>query len=203
MPKAKTEKALLIQRVVAYLIDVMIIAMVSTLIATPFYDNDSMEKLNKTNNELVEKYMKKEINSKTYISESIDLSYEISRKNGIISLLTIFLGVIYFVCFQLYTKGQTLGKKIMKIRIIDNDKKELGVNQIIFRSLIIDSILVDILVMILVIFGNKNVSFYGTMTLNFVQYIIIFVATIMVIVTKDGRGLHDVICNTRVIKDKK
>ncbi|MBQ2639591.1 MAG: RDD family protein [Bacilli bacterium] len=202
MVKSKKESALLIQRVIAYIIDGMIIALVATLISFPFYDATNMEKLNKSSSDLAEKYMNKKINSKTYISENIDINYEVSRKSGVVSLVTIFLEVLYFVCYQLYTKGQTLGKKLMKIRIIDKDDNNLGMNQLIYRSLIINSIFINLIIMCLVIFADKNVSFYGTMTLNLVQYIIMFVSAIMVIFTKESIGLHDKICNTRVIREK-
>ena len=202
MAKVKEENALLIQRVIAYLIDGIIIAIIASLISLPFYDTANIEKLNKTSSELSEKYMNKKIDSKTYIAENIDINYEVSRKTGVVSLITIFLGVLYFVCYQLYAKGQTLGKKLMKIKIVDRENKDLSMNQLIYRALIINSIFVQIIIMALVIFANKNVFFYGSMTLNFMQYIILFVSVIMIIFTNDSVGLHDKICNTRVIRKK-
>lgn len=201
MKKSDKQNALLIQRIIAYILDAVIIAIIATLISYPFYDNANMEKLNNTSSELATKYMDKKIDTKTYIDENKSINYEMSRKSGIITLITILLSVLYFVCYQLYTKGQTLGKRLMRIRILDKDENDLSMNQLIYRSLIINSILINIILMALVIFTNKDIYFYGTITLNIIQYIIIIVSVIMIIFTKDSRGLHDIICNTKVVRD--
>ena len=89
----------------------------------------------------------------------------------------------------------------MRIRIVDKDDNDLSMNQLIYRSLIINSILVNIILMALVIFTNKDIYFYGTVALNFVQYTIIIVSVVMIMFTKDSRGLHDFICNTKVVRE--
>ena len=102
------ENALFLQRLVAYIIDAIIISIVASLISFPFYDNDSAQKLSASSSEIVSKYMNQEIDIQTYMSESMDISYEMARKNGVVSLITVFLGVLYFVCYQFYNKGQTI-----------------------------------------------------------------------------------------------
>ena len=41
----------------------------------------------------------------------------------------------------------------------------------------------------------------GILTVEFIQYILLFVIAIMVLSRKDKRGLHDVVTNTKVIKE--
>jgi uncharacterized RDD family membrane protein YckC len=58
-----------------------------------------------------------------------------------LSLITILIEVLYFVVFQLYNGGQTFGKKITKIKVV-SESNDLTMNQMIFRSLLSNYILV-------------------------------------------------------------
>ena len=199
--KNKKENALFIQRAIAFLIDSMIILIVATVISIPFYDNENIEKLNDSGNELAEKYVDKKIDTNTYIVEMIDINYEIAKKSGFVTIITLFLEVLYFVCYQFYKKVQTLCKKIMKIRVKDKDDNDLSMNQLIYRSMIINSVLVGMISIALVIFANKYVCFYGTVTMNLIQYLVVIISAIMIMFSRNSRGLHDIICNTKVVRD--
>ena len=198
---SKKENALFSQRLAAYLFDVIIISMVVSFITFPFYDNTSVEKLSRSNSELVEKYMNKEIDTNTYFVESVNLSYELTRKNGVISLVTIFLNVLYFICFQFKNSGQTIGKKLMHIQVVSNDDSELTINNMIFRSMIINTILVDILTFAFMLFASKTVSFILSGVFGICGYLLILISLLMVMFSKESRGLHDIIANTKVVKD--
>ena len=51
------------------------------------------------------------------------------------------------------------------------------------------------------LFGNKNIYYVGTFTVEIIQYIFVFVTAIMILSRKDKRGLHDLIINTQVVKE--
>lgn len=199
--KNKKENALFIQRLVAFLIDSLIIIVVASIISIPFYDNENIEKLNNSGNELLEKHMNKKIDTDTYLGEMVDVNYEIYKKSGFITIITLFLEVLYFVCYQFYKKGQTLGKKIIRIRVKSNDDSDLTMNQLVYRALIINSVFIDIVSVALIIFATKNICVYGILTMNSVQSIIMFVSAIMIMFSRKSRGLHDIICNTKVVRD--
>lgn len=194
----KTYKALFSQRVVAFMIDILLISVISAILTTPFIDSKSVVKLNDSNQEIVDKYMAGEINQKTYFTESMNITYQLARKNGILTLVTLFLEVLYFIVFQFYKGGQTIGKKIMKIKVSSTDG-DLTINQVLVRSLIIDMILLDMVVFGFVIFAPENIYFYGTLFLEMIQYAVIFISIFM-ICGKQKRGLHDLITHTEVIK---
>ncbi len=199
--KNNKENALFIQRLVAFLIDSLIIIVVASIISVPFYDNENIEKLNNSGNELAEKYMNKKIDTDTYLGEMVDVNYEIYKKSGFITIITLFLEVLYFACYQFYKKGQTLGKKIMRIRVKANDDSDLTMNQLVYRTLIINSVFIDIVSVALIIFATKNICVYGILTMNFVQSMIMFISAIMIMFSRKSRGLHDIICNTKVVRD--
>ena len=87
MKKSDKQNALFIQRVIAYIVDAMIISMIAVLISYPFYDSSNIEKLNNTSSELATKKMNNKIDIETYINENKSINYEISRKSGIVSLV--------------------------------------------------------------------------------------------------------------------
>ena len=148
-------KALFIQRLVAFVLDILIITFVTSLIATPFVDLEKSNKLSNQSTEVMQKYIDIEIDTKTYSIEFMNISYKLARNNGILSFITIILEILYFVVFQIYRNGQTLGKMLMKIKIV-SDNGELNMNQMIFRSLITNSILLNIITEIFsIIFLSK------------------------------------------------
>ena len=116
--KAKGEKALFVQRFIAFLLDIFILSSIASLISYPFLDAKSIDKLNKNSSEVIEKYTTGEIDMDTYVDEVKGISYQLSQKQGVVSLVTLFLAVLYFIVYQYYNNGQTIGKKLMKINYL-------------------------------------------------------------------------------------
>ena len=194
------EKALFIQRFAAFILDVFIVSMVASMIAYPFLDMNSIDKLSESSTQIVEDYMKQEISIEEYTNESISVSYEMARKQGILSLITIFLNILYFVVFQIKNDGQTIGKKLLKIKVSSNDGNQLTMNQMIFRSLIINSILIDMVNFCVLLFTNQMAYFYGVGILSMVQFIMIAASGFMVMFSEKRQGIHDLIAHTDVVK---
>ena len=88
----------------------------------------------------------------------------------------------------------------MNIGIVKYNRTTLTINDLIFRSLIINSIFVNMLNFALMLFINKDFYGYTTVFLESIQYIILITIFFMVLFRKDGRGLHDIIANTIVVK---
>ncbi len=194
------EKALFIQRLAAFLLDIFLVSIVATLISYPFMDVDSIQKLNESSVEIMENYTAGKIDEKEYFNESSTVSYELAKKQGISTLIIIFLNILYFVVYQIKNNGQTLGKQILKIRVVDSSNRELSMNQMIFRSLIINSILLDMISFGILIFANQDSYFYGVSFLAFIQFCILSVSTFMIMFGKDSRGLHDLVAHTDVVR---
>lgn len=198
--KAKGEKALFVQRFIAFLLDIFILSSIASLISYPFLDAKSIDKLNKNSSEVIEKYTTGEIDMNTYVDEAKGISYQLSQKQGVISLVTLFLSVLYFIVYQYYNNGQTIGKKLMKIKVVSSTDKEITMNSFIFRSLIVNSILVDMISFTIVIFGNETAYFYGVAICGIIKYTLLLICGFMVMWSKSGMGLHDRIAHTTVVK---
>lgn len=198
--KTKGEKALFVQRFIAFLLDIFILSSIASLISYPFLDAKSIDKLNKNSSEVIEKYTTGEIDMDTYVDEVKGISYQLSQKQGVVSLVTLFLAVLYFIVYQYYNDGQTIGKKLMKIKVVSSTDKEITMNSFIFRSLIVNSILVDMISFAIVIFGNETAYFYGVAICGIIKYTLLLICGFMVMWSKSGMGLHDRIAHTTVVK---
>ena len=198
-PVVKEEKALFIQRLVAFILDVMIVSVVATFISYPFLDMDSIQKLNDSSVQVMEDFMAQKIDAEEYVSESVSISYEMSRKKGINSLFIIFLNILYFIVFQIKNNGQTLGKQILRIKVVSTTGEELTMNQMIFRALIINSIFMDMLCFGVLIFASQSAYFYGVGLLGFIQFLVLLISGLMVMFSKNKQGVHDLVAHTDVV----
>lgn len=194
------KKALLIQRLGAFIVDALIISLLASFIATPFIDEKKNESLQNEALQVVEKMQKNDISVKEYVEEYSTIFYKLARYSGIVTLITLLLDVFYYVIYQVYTKGQTIGKRLMKIRVV-SDVGELTTDQMIIRSLIANSILVNIVSFVFMLFISKNMYFYSVAVVESIQYLIVMISVIMIMFRKDGKSIHDLLAHTKVIRE--
>ncbi len=199
--KETKRNAAFIERLGAFIIDFFIISMIVSLVTYPFATSSNTEKLNRETEKVIEQYQKGKIDANTYLSRASDISYDLSKETGLSSVISVIIFALYFIVFQYKNGGQTIGKKLLKIKISKSDGTELNINDVMFRALIIDFILYNIITLCITLFASKDVYFYGILIFEFIQYIVIFISAIMILSRKDKRGLHDVITHTEVIKE--
>lgn len=192
------EKALFIKRLIAFCIDMVIISFIASLLSMPFIDSKAITELQDKQFSSYEKYSKQEINYEEYLIEFSDISYKLAREEGVISIITILLVIVYFVVYQLKNNGQTFGKKLMKIKIISDDG-ELNTNQMIFRTFITDYLLLYIISFVFMLFLPKSNYYSCVAIFSGLQFIVLVVSCFMIMFREDGRGVQDVLCKTRVI----
>ena len=100
----------------------------------------------------------------------------------------------------LIEKMPSFGKKLLKIKVVSSDKDKLTTNNYVIRALIINSILVDLIGLTFVVFGNVDAYFYSNMVCGFVRYGLLLTCAFMVMWSKSGMGLHDRLAHTMVVK---
>lgn len=192
------DKALFIQRLGAYIIDYIIIFIIGTLIATFIVDAEKVNELSEKSNLIIEQFMEGEITQKEYLDESIELTYLISKEQVIFSGIYILIMLVYYVGYQFVNKGQTLGKKLLKIKVVAVDGK-LNFWLFLLRSLFINMIFISIVSLFFVLFGDiKLFNYYAYLELIFSVFMV--VSLCMMVFRKDCRGLHDLFAKTEVVK---
>ncbi len=195
-------KAPFFKRLAAYIIDIIIVSTIVLVICTalPNKDKENENKLQELSTQL----MNKEIDVNKYMNEYQDLIYS-NNKNEIIELtINLVITIAYFVVFQYMNKGQTIGKKLFKIKVIDNDtKKEVGIIKGLLRSILVFNIISSTVSVSLINILSKKAYMSTYLTINEIETIFIIVTAILILYRKDGRGLHDMMANTMVITEER
>lgn len=195
-------KAPFFKRLAAYIIDIIIVSTIVLVICTalPNKDKENENKLQELSTQL----MNKEIDVNKYMNEYQDLIYS-NNKNEIIELtINLVITIAYFVVFQYMNKGQTIGKKLFKIKVIDNDtKKEVSIIKGLLRSILVFNIISSTVSVSLINILSKKAYMSTYLTINEIETIFIIVTAILILYRKDGRGLHDMMANTMVITEER
>lgn len=195
-------KAPFFKRLSAYLIDIIIVSIVVSVIcmALPNKDKENEKKLEELSTQL----MKKEIDADKYLTEYKNLIYQNNKDDIIEITINLALTVAYFVVFQYMNKGQTLGKKLLKIKVVDNEtQKEVSILKGLLRSTLLHNLLSSTLSIVLIKLISKNAYMNVYLTVNELEFVFIFITAILVLYRNDGRGLHDMLSNTMVISEKR
>ena len=197
----KNDKPYFFPRLVAYIIDVTLVSIVCSGILFLFPKNENYSKYLKEYQEVQTNFIDNKIEAAEYIHKVADITYDIDYSNVLSMIVEVMLLILYFIVFQFYNKGQTFGKKLMKLRVVNNNGNELTLNQVTCRALIIDSILINLFMIAALLFSGRNYYYYASLSLQILSGIIIFVTLMMIFFRKDGRGLHDVVTGTKVIQE--
>lgn len=192
------ENALFIQRFGAFVFDIILVVFVATIISMPFINTDNSAKLEESIKEISQDYVSGNIDNKTFINEYSSVFFQLEKQQGGYIIANIILCILYFIVLQYYT-GQTLGKKIFKIKL-ESTRKHLSMNQVVVRALLINTILVSIIELAYIVFGSESTFFYVVGSFEFIQYIFMIVCAFMIMFRKDRLGLHDLICKTKVVR---
>lgn len=195
-------KASFFKRMGAFVIDYFIVLVIASLITMGFNTNKNND-LNNQRNQLISDYQNEKITIDEYKNENYKLIYKLQKENITVNIVTITLYIGYFVVFATLNKGQTLGKKLLKIRVVNKNNDKPSIWNMLVRSLFIYNIISILFSTVAVKFLNINTFTYIYTTLRYIECFVIIISFFMVIYKKDGRGLHDMIAGTSVIEEVK
>lgn len=165
--------------------------------------NDVLEKYYKDDKLSKKDYSKLEQDSsKLMEKEYKTYYYKLNKSYKVNNIIYIALILLYFVGVNLLTNGQTLGKKVMKLKIVNNSDEytKVSVFNYFLRALVLYNPLYYLMVLLGVELMSAN-SFYNWMIVwsniqNYLQIIIM----IMILARVDNRGLHELLSKTKVIE---
>lgn len=125
--------------------------------------------------------------------------------NIIIGIVSFMVAAFYYVYIPMFiNNGQTLGKKIMKLKIVNNNYSKASKKQLFIRQFVIILLLEGSLYtssnmlhqVINEVTGANIVSIY-----NVIGIVLTGLSAIFVVMFKSRRALHDIIVNTRVVME--
>lgn len=187
------------KRVLAYLVDVMIISFVSLLLTYFVPTSENYNKLNKEFENLTIDYRNQEVTMEEYLEKGTDINYQLNKEGVPQTIVSTVLSIIYFVVLAYFMNGETLGKKLMKIKITSNNDKKLTMNNYLIRALVIDSVLMNIITIITILLFSKDIYLTSYNIISYVFSFVYIVSLAMILFSKNGRGLQDILANTKVI----
>ena len=196
------EKTYFLPRALAYIIDSILIFVICLGINLALPKNENHEKHLEESRQIQKDYKDKKIKEKEYINRMKEVTYDVDYTNVTGMLVEVTVLILYFGAFQYYNNGKTLGKKITKLKVINVDGKELSLNQIVVRAVIINSIFINMCLIGSVLFVGRSNYYYTSMSFQMVDSLIVLVSLGMILFRKDGRGLHDLVAKTKVVNDK-
>ena len=205
-------------RVTAYLIDLLIVLVLTTLLAessitNPYKGNalssyDEFKtvynaELAKRENKVVDK------NELESMIKSIAKPYRIYtiRSNFASYLWYIVIIIFYFGFFQYYNNGQSIGKKLYKLKVVDKNDKKASLKQMLVRNIfggntfIFGNNLIILLSLLTMVFVKNPVHFvYIYTVVTGLGFIFDAVFIILFLFKKNARSLDDLVGGTKVIE---
>lgn len=201
-------KRIFSKRISAYLIDILFIFLVIGLISeikfiNPYYDKYIESYKNYSN--ILEEYTNGTITEEEFNNKYNDSYYLVNKYSVSYNIVIIVCIVLYYGVFQKYNNGQTIGKKLMKVRVVDNDTdKNISLINSLIRLLpmyyiYIGGLIPLIINSILIVVIGKNSFMNVSLIVSYIFLIISIVSFIFIFIRKDNRGIHDIIAKTKVI----
>ena len=114
-----------------------------------------------------------------------------------------FIALFYYIYIPFFVyKGQTVGKRICKVKIIQNNNQEVSLKSLVLRQglgmIVIEGIFVSASALwhqLVSLCIHVNI----VSTMMYVGFVVGGISTLMVIFTKEHRAIHDYIGNTKVV----
>lgn len=205
------------RRISAFLIDIFLVTFVSTIFSSISYVNPFIENYKVAYDEYREIYKSESesVLTNPTIKNVVDYSNKMSKQiykidysmlfNNIYYLVFSFL---YFVLFAYFTNGQTLGKKLFKLKVVRQDGEKVKLSNLMLRTLLSGSSIfmgVNIIVVIqllLLMIPQNQVYFNAILLSSMISYVIEIIGLVLLF-SKEHRSLDDIIGSTKVIDEVK
>ena len=96
----------------------------------------------------------------------------------------------------------SIGKRILKIKVVRDDGELLSLNNLVIRNFITTSLAYMLISLSLLYITPTMFYFWIILFLSFMQFLLVILSAFMVIYRRDKRGLHDMLAHTSVIKNR-
>jgi len=189
-----------IKRITAYIIDYAIVYLLTAfLLLIPIFSYDQEKYL---------EYYKEYMDIPTEITEEslnnqYKILYEMSKlsKNSLILETTVTFS--YFGIAAYLMNGQTIGKKVKNIKVVPMNDKDLNPHTFMLRSIILTNLIPKIASILAIFFLRPKNWILAEGLISNLSFTMTFILVGFLIFREDERGLHDIICKTKVIEVNK
>lgn len=197
-------KVYFLQRAIAYFIDVLIVAIIGSIIGyflifrTDSY-NDAVKKIS----DIPSMVLSGKIENEKDLDEYMKYSYIVQKNSGLSTVVELIISIFYFGTFAYYNNGKTIGKKLMKIKVVSSSDTELSHGKFIIRASLITGLYTSFLSLFSLFFNDYVKYFNYDLLFSNIYSIFVITCIIMIIFRKDNRGLHDLIVKSKIVSSSK
>ena len=195
----------ILKRVMAYIIDILIVSIIATMISSVGLINPYKDEYEEAYDEYADVVAQIQeegsgVDRDASEDELITLYYNVNKYNVVRSGISVVCTILYFALLQSLMNGQTIGKKIMKIRVVANkDDKKLNFVNFLIRSVILNNVIFSVLFIVGIYLFDVSGYYNYSIVVSYLQMLLLTVIMLMVVLRKDFRGLHDFAAGTKVI----
>jgi len=199
-------------RLCAYSIDMLLITFLMFFISGTYklnpylYDHeDAYKKYEKVYNSID---MSKG-DSEELLNKMKEPLYDMEHTNIYVYIWYIVITVFYFGIFQRLTGGQTLGKKLCRLKVVSKDDKEANLFRLLLHSIFVGSsfyegfTFITIIKLLTVLLLSKEVFVNTYFVVALLSFILEMAYYVTAITHKDGNYLNDIIAGVKTISLKK
>lgn len=190
----------MLERVFAFIIDAIIILAVTTILTYWMPLSETYKKQIENIKEANEKVNNNEMNIEEQRKVYEKATYVANKETIAQSAVEIVVLLAYYVSFAYYKNGQTVGKMINKIKIVDSNNKTPSFFKLLLRAGIINFIFFNFIALVTVLFLNQNHYMKLFNITNYISALLVLTSFFLITLRKDKRGVHDILSDTKVVK---
>lgn len=189
------------KRIIAYIIDLFIITILTSLIfSLPTFDKE--RELYLENTQKYQETYQSYTNDGATAEEVIEKEYDMYHSSSTLLIAKVGVTILYFSIIPYYTNYKTLGKKLLKIKIAPVKGDVINPGLFFTRGLITSNVIFDIISIILLLRLPSDTWQTSTIIINYLSYVVYLILLESSILNKNKRGLHDLLLGTKVVEDK-
>jgi len=189
------------KRAGAFILDAFIFSLIFGIFTMIIPESNNVANLNGQLSLLSENFLNNEVSTSVYLNQYAGIIHSLDKELFLTNLFNLVLMIGYFAILPFYYNGQTLGKKILKIKVV-KDSGELTMNDLIIRNVVINGFLFS-LIGFAVIFITSDVAYFTIISiLGIIEFLLVIISVFMILYRHDKKGLHDLWCKTSVVEEK-
>jgi len=186
------------KRLFAYLFDFLLLFFVVMLISVLLPKGNISTLKNEL--EIIEQsYLFNTIDQQTYLNETSLIMSKMFKENVLSIMINIVFIILYFIVLPFINKGQTIGMKVLNIKIVNNKLETPSLNELVLRNIVTNGLGYLIIVLSIYYIIPKNIFFITISLLAIIQLLLVIISSFMIIYKKNRKGIQDLISNTKVI----
>lgn len=188
------------KRIIAYLIDSVMLTVIILNFFPVFYsDNIKIRELEENRQQLNNSYIEEKITYKEYVKKSAEITYELEKEQVMLNVIDAVLLICIYIIVPFFLGGSTIGKKIMRIKIINEDGTKPSLNTLFIRSLFINGLAYVLVALACIFVLNSFAYFIVASIFTIFEFLLVIISFFMISYRHDKQGLHDLIAHTKVV----